>query len=84
MLVLITAFGLGNDATTIGTVDADGVALAGVQALEARTAGQRERIGALETENAAQRAEIEALRRANAELEARLARVEALLGAAKP
>ena len=79
------AFGLGSDDRSIGTVDADGVALAGVQALEARTATQAARTAALEAENAAQRGEIEALRRQNEELAARLARIEALLAAqAKP
>ena len=58
-------FGLGDDDTTIGTVDADGVALAAAQALEARTAEQRARIEALEAENV--------------ELRARLERLEALL-----
>ncbi|HEX5724277.1 MAG TPA: tail fiber domain-containing protein [Longimicrobiaceae bacterium] len=67
------AFGLGSDDKAIGTVDADGVALAGVQALERRTAQQNE--------------EIRALRQENVELRARLARLEALLtaqAAAKP
>ncbi|SHI32920.1 Chaperone of endosialidase [Hymenobacter daecheongensis DSM 21074] len=56
------AFGLGADSISIGTVDADGVALAGVQALDARTQGQQ--------------AELAALRRDNAELHARLAALE--------
>lgn len=51
------AFGLGNDDTVIGTVDADGVALAAAQALEARTRAQEARIAALEAEIAAMRAE---------------------------
>lgn len=59
------SFGLGADELTIGTVDADGVALAAAQALEVRTATQEARIEALERENA--------------ELRARMARVEALL-----
>jgi hypothetical protein len=62
------AFGLGPAATSIPTVDADGVALAGIQALDARTQAQQARIDALERENA--------------ELRARLARIEAAL--AKP
>jgi hypothetical protein len=66
------AFGLGNNERTIGTVDADGVALAAAQALERRTAEQRARIEALEAENAALRGETETLR-------ARLDRIEALL-----
>jgi Head domain of trimeric autotransporter adhesin len=63
------AFGLGSDDVTIGTVDADGVALAGVQALDKRTAAQQQRIEALERENA--------------ELRARLERIEAALAAPK-
>ncbi|HEU4456273.1 MAG TPA: tail fiber domain-containing protein [Longimicrobium sp.] len=63
------AFGLGNDDVTIGTVDADGVALAGVQALDARTRAQAQRIEALERENA--------------ELRARLDRIEAALASQK-
>jgi hypothetical protein len=42
------AFGLGEDPLRIGTLDADGVALAGVKALEARSRAQEERIAALE------------------------------------
>jgi glutathione S-transferase len=42
------AFGLGQNPLRIGTLDASGVALAGVRALEARTRSQSERIDALE------------------------------------
>ncbi len=42
------AFGLGEDPLRIGTLDADGVALAGVRALEARSRSQASRIEALE------------------------------------
>ena len=42
------AFGLGEDPLRIGTLDADGVALAGVRALEARSRAQASRIEALE------------------------------------
>jgi hypothetical protein len=42
------AFGLGEDPLRIGTLDADGVALASVKALEARSRAQAERIDALE------------------------------------
>jgi hypothetical protein len=66
------SFGLGADELTIGTVDADGVALAAAQALEARTATQEARIEALERENAT-------LRQENAVLGARMDRLEALL-----
>jgi hypothetical protein len=66
------AFGLGMDELTIGTVDADGVALAAAQALTARTDALRAENEALRAENAAQAARI-------ADLQARMARVEALL-----
>lgn len=59
------AFGLGESELLINTVDIDGVNLAAVKALEARTTAQQARIAELEAENAA--------------LEARLARIEALL-----
>lgn len=58
-------FGLGTDSLSIGTVDADGVALVAAQALEARTSTQAARIEALEREND--------------DLRARLERLEALL-----
>ncbi len=70
------AFGLGNDDKVIGTVDADGVALAGVQALDRRTRQQQ-------AELTAARSEIDKLRAENRELAARLARIEALLTAPK-
>jgi ubiquinone biosynthesis protein UbiJ len=65
-----TAFGLGASETSITTVDADGVALAGVKALDARTTVQRGEIDAL-------RDQIAALMARNAELAARLERLEA-------
>ncbi len=58
------AFGLGSDQVSIATVDADGVSLAGVKALDARTLAQQTRIGALERENAALRARLDRLERA--------------------
>ncbi|HEX2093985.1 MAG TPA: tail fiber domain-containing protein [Longimicrobiaceae bacterium] len=67
------AFGLGDDERVISTVDADGVALAAAKALERRTAEQAEEIRALRAESAASAARI-------SELEARLARLEELLG----
>ena len=64
------AFGLGHDDLSIGTVDADGVALAAAQALERRTTEQaaeidrqRLRIEALETANDRLIARLEALER---------------------
>lgn len=53
------AFGLGEDVLRISTIDADGIALAGVKALEARTRAMAERA---DEERAALRAEIAALR----------------------
>lgn len=62
------AFGLGADPLKISTVDADGVALAGIQALEARTRDTSEmvvtRTDALEAEVADLRAELARLRTA--------------------
>ena len=57
------AFGLGPDSVSIGTVDADGVALAGVQALDARTRAQATALTALQAENQALRARLDALER---------------------
>jgi hypothetical protein len=74
------AFGLGNDTTSIGTVDADGVALSGVQALDRRTTQQQVTIDQQQRTIAAQAREI-------ADLRARMERIEALLAtqaAAKP
>lgn len=61
-------FGLGQGETTISMVDADGVSMAAIQALHARSEAATARIAELEAENAA--------------LAARLARIEALLGTA--
>jgi hypothetical protein len=69
------AFGLGESELLINTVDIDGVNLAGVQAVAARTDGLRTDVRALAAENAALRGRV-------AELEARLARLEALVAPA--
>ena len=69
------AFGLnGADDTHIATVDADGVALAAAQALDARTRSQAETIAAQQRTIAAQGREI-------AELRARLEAIERMLRA---
>ncbi|HET6232628.1 MAG TPA: tail fiber domain-containing protein [Longimicrobiaceae bacterium] len=75
------AFGLGNDSVTVNSVDESGVALASIQALDARSATQQQiiaaqqaRIDALEHEAAAQRARADDLAR-------RLERIEAVLAA---
>ena len=54
------AFGLGEDPLRISTIDADGIALRAVQALEARTRGADE---TLARENQELRKRIEALER---------------------
>jgi uncharacterized coiled-coil protein SlyX len=77
------AFGFSRDETTINMSDFDGVNLAAIQALEARTAEQAAQIGTLRTENAELRAELSGVRTQNAALEARLRRLEAL-AAEKP
>ncbi len=55
------AFGLGTDDKSIGTVDADGVALASVQALDNRTREQAQEINTLKTENELLQARLTAL-----------------------
>ena len=65
-----SAFGVGTDTKSIGQLDIAGVNFAGVKALDERSTRQE--------------AEIQALRARNADLEARLARLEALLTAPKP
>ena len=67
------AFGLGEDPLRIGTLDADGVALAGVKAVEARTRHLR-----AELERA--HAQVAALMDDNAAIRDRLSRLEQLLG----
>jgi hypothetical protein len=64
-----TAFGLGEDETTIGTLDADGVNMAAIQALEKRTAK-------LMDENAALKSEVSELKAAQQQI---LQRLEELL-----
>jgi hypothetical protein len=66
------AFGLGEDPLRIGTMDADGVALAGVKALESRTRNWSEERSALV-------AELDRLKAENATLGARLAAIEEVL-----
>lgn len=81
------AFGLGEDPLRIGTLDADGVALAGVKAVEARTRHLSEHLAALDAENAdlqtaleTARARVALLMDDNAAIRDRLARLEQLLG----
>jgi hypothetical protein len=56
-----TAFGLGDSQRHITTIDADGVALAAIQALFQRSQEQAARIEALEAENAGLEARLSAL-----------------------
>jgi len=66
------AFGLGESNLLINSLDIDGVNMAGVQALTARTDRQQAEIDALRAENAAQARELAELRAALARLEAAL------------
>lgn len=66
-------FGLGTDSTSIGTVDADGVSLAAIQALDERSRAQRTELDALRAEN-------DELRERLTALTEHLARIEAMLG----
>jgi len=76
---LYAAFGLGESDRMINSVDMDGVNLAGVQALERRTATQAEEIRALRAENERLSAGARAQAGRIEELGARLRRLEALL-----
>ena len=55
------AFGLGESDVMINSVDIDGVNMAGVKALDARTLIQQQRIETLENENAELRARLDRL-----------------------
>jgi hypothetical protein len=72
-------FGLGNEPLAIGHLDIDGVNFAGVKALDARTQGMQTTIAEQAQEIRALRSDNESLRAANAEMEARIARLEALM-----
>ena len=82
------AFALSDDPLTINQGDFDGVNLAAIRALERRTAGLQEAYAALAAQTRAReedaRAELAAKTRRIEELEARLARIEALLAAPPP
>lgn len=56
------AFGVGETDTGITTVDADGVALAAIQALCAEVRGQKSEVSKLQTENAGLKAQLDALK----------------------
>jgi hypothetical protein len=72
---------LGGDGLTINTGDFDGVNLAAIQALEGRTAALQRENAELREDVAGKQARITRLEAANLALEARLARLEALLTA---
>jgi hypothetical protein len=72
---LYAAFGLGESDRLINTVDIDGVNLAGVQAVAARTDALRTQVQVLTGENASLRARVD-------DLESRLRRLETLAGQA--
>ena len=78
------AFGFSGDSTTINMSDFDGVNLAGIQALERRTARQASEIETLAADNTALRAQVETLRMQNEMLEERLRRLEALVVPPQP
>jgi trimeric autotransporter adhesin len=69
------AFGFSPDDTTINMSDFDGVNLAAIQALEARTAAQASRMDALEAENARLRAQNDRLEAENGEIRAQNERI---------
>jgi hypothetical protein len=74
------AFGLGENPLMINSIDMDGVTLAGVKALDARTISDQKRIEMLEQQNADLKARVDALeqlKQQNAELKARLDQLEA-------
>jgi hypothetical protein len=74
------AFGLGDSDRTISTVDANGVALAAIQGLNAKLEAERDALlTKLEAENAALRAESAELRAAQERLAAELAELRAKL-----
>lgn len=78
---LFAAFGLGESDLMINTVDIDGINMAGVQALTARTDALRGQVQTLQAENAALRTENAAQAQALADLRARMERLEAMIGA---
>jgi hypothetical protein len=71
-------FGLGTEPLAIGHLDIDGVNFAGVKALDARTLELRSTVARQAGEIEALQSDNQALRAANADMEARIARLEAL------
>ena len=77
------AFGFSSDNTTINMSDFDGVNLAAVQALEARTREQSRQLGTQGQEIQALRSENAELRAQNRALEERMQRLEALVAGSR-
>jgi hypothetical protein len=78
------AFGLGTDDVSIGHLDISGVTFAGVQALDTRTLELQSTVARQAGEIQALQSDNQALRAANADMEARIARLEALAAPAQP
>lgn len=78
------AFGLGVDSTRIDGVDADGIALRAIQALERRTVALQEGLAALQAANGALEADNSAMRSELAELRARMAALAGHAARAEP
>ena len=74
-----SAFRLGSDDRSIGTVDADGVALAGIQALEARTSNQSKEMKQLREQNDALQQRLLALEKRSGTAHAGLSLITGLL-----
>jgi len=70
------AFALGDSDKSIGTVDAEGVALAAIQGLHQIISEQSAQIGELQAQRRAQEDQIAALRQQNTEMQGRLAALE--------
>lgn len=73
------AFGLGPDDRTINMSDFDGVNLAGIKALDARTASLQQQLSTLTADNSALKAQVVALEARNAAQDEELARTRTQL-----
>ncbi len=73
------AFGLGANDVTIATVDADGVNMLAIQALERRTVALRKQVEAEQAQGATLRKQVDAARAENADLRQRVQRLEAVV-----
>ncbi|MEJ2217600.1 MAG: tail fiber domain-containing protein [Gemmatimonadota bacterium] len=73
------AFGLGANDVTIATVDADGINMLAIQALERRTETLRKQVAAARSQSGSLRKQVEAARAENADLRRRVQRLEAVV-----